>query len=292
MTTPIFKTLALFTKPQHQASIMVLGEVADFLLQQGCHIVVEQDAHDAHDELRQFDALPMHQMGQRIDAAIIIGGDGTMCGIARQLAPFNTPLIGINMGTLGFMTDIPSVDKLSALEAILAGHYVPEQRSLLDTHLIRNGQSVWQALALNDVVVSRGGIGGMTELRVSVDQQFMYDVRADGLIVATPTGSTAYALAANGPILHPRLQGMVLVPIAPHALSNRPITLPDDCILEIEVMGHRETHLHFDMQSYKGLQPKDCVVVKRSRYTSYFLHPQGYDYFGMLREKLHWSGTT
>jgi NAD+ kinase len=154
--------------------------------------------------------------------------------------------------------------------------------------VIRDGAPIFNALAFNDVVVSRGASSGMAELKVEVDGRFMYNQRSDGLIVATPTGSTAYALSAGGPLLHPSLGGIVLVPIAPHALSNRPIVIPDSCTVMIEVMGGREINVSFDMQSLASLQHHDRIVVKRSAHAITFLHPQGWSYYHTLREKLHW----
>ena len=153
-------------------------------------------------------------------------------GIGRQLAPYRTPLIGINQGALGFITDIPISDMRELVPQMLAGNFEREERMLLEARIMREGKPIYHALAFNDVVVNRSGFSGMAELHVSVDGRFMYNQRSDGLIVATPTGSTAYALSSQGPILHPQLQGIVLVPIAPHALSNRPIVLPDDSKVE------------------------------------------------------------
>jgi NAD+ kinase len=171
---------------------------------------------------------------------------------------------------------------------MLGGKLESEQRSLLEGSVVRDGQTIFQALAFNDVVVSRGPTAGMAELLVEVDGRFMYNQRSDGLIIATPTGSTAYSLSAGGPLLHPRLNGLVLVPIAPHALSNRPIVVPDSSRIEIEIRGGREVSVNFDMQSLASLQHHDRIVVRRSAHTITFLHPQGWSYYDTLREKLHW----
>ena len=155
--------------------------------------------------------------------------------------------------------------------------------------VVRDGQPIFDELAVNDIVVSRGTGAGMAELRVEVDGHFMYNQRSDGLIVATPTGSTAYALSAGGPILQPELRGIVLVPIAPHALSNRPIVLSDSCEIVIELASGRDCSVNFDMQSLTSLQQRDRIVVRRSVHTVTFLHPQGWSYYDTLREKLHWN---
>jgi NAD+ kinase len=220
---------------------------------------------------------------------VVVGGDGTMLSFARLLAPHNIPLIGINQGRLGFMTDIALREKIPGLRAILSGEYELEERDILHCTVTRQGQTLLDTLALNDAVVSRGAIGGMVEISVHIDGRFVSVQRADGLIVATPTGSTAYALSANGPILHPNLAAIVLVPVAPHALSNRPIALSDDCTVEMVLTRGRDAGAHFDGQAHIALVERDKVTVKRAPHAVKFLHPKGYDYFKMLRSKLNWS---
>jgi NAD+ kinase len=212
-----------------------------------------------------------------------------MLGIARQLAPYNVPLIGINQGRLGFMTDISQDGMIAVLTDMLSGKLESEQRSLLEGSVVREGTVIFHALAFNDVVVSRGPTSGMAELKVEVDGRFMYNQRSDGLIAATPTGSTAYALSAGGPLLHPSLNGIALVPIAPHALSNRPIVVPDSSEIVIEIMGGREVSVNFDMQSLASLMHHDRIVVRRSAHAITFLHPHGWSYYDTLRQKLHWN---
>jgi len=236
-----------------------------------------------------FPAMTPDQIGEHADVAIVVGGDGTMLGIARQLAPYGVPLIGVNQGRLGFMTDIPLEGMLPVLADMLAGNFVAESRTLLEGAVLRDGEQIFSALAFNDVVVSRGAGAGMVELRVDVDGNFMYNQRSDGLIVSTPTGSTAYSLSAGGPLLHPNLGGIVLVPIAPHALSNRPIVVPDSSEIMIEVVSGRDTSVNFDMQSFASLLLRDRIHIKRSAHRITFMHPQGWNYYDTLREKLHWN---
>lgn len=212
-----------------------------------------------------------------------------MLGIGRQLACHNVPLIGINQGRLGFITDIPLDGYQSILLPILNGAYEEDRRSLMQARVMRDGHCVFDALAMNDVVVNRGATSGMVELRVEVDGHFVANQRADGLIIASPTGSTAYALSAGGPLLHPSLPGWVLVPIAPHTLSNRPIVLADASEIAIELVAGRDASANFDMQSLASLLHGDRVVVSRSRHQMRFLHPSGWTYFDTLRQKLHWN---
>jgi len=217
------------------------------------------------------------------------GGDGTMLGIARQLAPFHVPLIGINQGRLGFMTDIPIERMIPVLAEILAGKSKAEKRTLLEGRVLRNGVMIACGLAVNDVVVARGAGAGMVELKVTVDDHFMYNQRSDGLIISTPTGSTAYALSAGGPLLHPSLGGVVLVPIAPHALSNRPIVVPDSSEIMVQIVSGRDISVNFDMQTFASLMHGDQIVISRSPNSITFLHPEGWSYYDTLREKLHWN---
>ena len=211
-----------------------------------------------------------------------------MLGLGRQLAPYKTPLIGINHGRLGFITDISAKQMNDVVPQMLGGSYEREERTLLEARIMRGTEPIYHALALNDVVVNRSGFSGMVELSVSVDGSLMYNQRSDGLIVATPTGSTAYALSSSGPLLHPQLQGFVLVPISPHSLSNRPIVLPDDVRIQIQIVAGRDVNVNFDMQSFTSLELNDVIEVRRSRHTIPFLHPVGYSHYETLRNKLHW----
>lgn len=286
-----FKQVAIFGKPRVDGS---RRSPADTLLaiarlvEQAGQVPLFEAATVEGVGLPGYTGLPLEEIGRRADVAVVLGGDGTMLGIARELAPFRIPLIGVNHGRLGFMTDI-AVDQVEVLSAMLAGRYETDRRVLLDAEVLRDGGLVFRARALNDVVVSRGVAGGMVEFTVRVDGVTMYNQRADGLIVATPTGSTAYALSANGPILHPSLAGLVLVPVAPQTLSNRPIALPDSCVLEIEITDVRDASAHFDMQSFSLLRPGDIVRAQRSADFVTLLHPVGYNYFATLRQKLHWN---
>jgi NAD+ kinase len=211
------------------------------------------------------------------------------CWASRASWPVRVPLIGINQGRLGFMTDIPIDRMLPVLGEILQRQGQAEKRTLLEGRVMRDGEMIHCGVAVNDVVVARGSGAGMAELKVTVDGHFMYNQRSDGLIVSTPTGSTAYALSAGGPLLHPSLAGIVLVPIAPHALSNRPIVVPDTSEIVVEIVSGRDISVNFDMQTFASLQHGDQIVISRSPNTITFLHPEGWSYYHTLREKLHWN---
>ena len=282
------QTIALVVRPNTAGIDAAVARIIDFLKGAGYLVVFELETA-AHLAVAGIEALSAAAIGQRACAVIVIGGDGTMLGFARQIAPYDVPLIGINQGRLGFMTDIPLDEMIPALGAILKGHARAEKRTLLAGRVVRNGVDIAHGLAVNDVVVARGAGAGMAELKVTVDGIFMYNQRSDGLIISTPTGSTAYALSAGGPLLHPSLNGIVLVPIAPHALSNRPIVVPDSSEIVIEVVSARDASVNFDMQTFASLAHGDQVVISRSPNHITFLHPEDWSYYHTLREKLHWN---
>jgi NAD+ kinase len=217
-----------------------------------------------------------------------VGGDGTMLGIAREVARHGVPLVGINQGRLGFITDVPVGQFREVVLALLGGDYEEEQRAMLESDVWRDDTCIHESLSLNEVVVSRGATAAMVELRVEVGGDFVANLRADGLIVASPTGSTAYALSAGGPILHPGIAGWLLVPIASHTLSNRPIVLPDSQEIRISIVAARDASANFDMQSLTSLLPGDQVRVRRAAQRVRFLHPRGWNYYATLRRKLRW----
>lgn len=283
-----FPAIAIIGKHGDTSAADALRELAAFLVSRG-HRVVFESATARELGCGVAQSLTPDEIGRQAQLAIVVGGDGTMLGIARRLAPFGVPLIGVNQGRLGFMTDIPSDRMLPVIGDMLDGKRESERRSLLEGTVLRDGQAIFHGFAFNDVVVARGSGSGMVELRVAVDGRFMYNQRSDGLIVATPTGSTAYALSAGGPILQPQIGGIVMVPIAPHALSNRPIVLSDSGVIEIEMASGRDCSVNFDMQSLSALQVHDRVLIRRSAHTVTFLHPQGWSYYDTLREKLHWN---
>jgi len=287
-----FQTVALIGKYQDASLSAPLRGLAQTLQDAGCRVLVESDTA-RNTGLHDFAVGTDADIGAQADLAVVVGGDGTMLSAARRLAQACVPLIGINLGRLGFITDIPLPDAQQALTHVIRGQYTVEERVLLEGRVVRAGVTLYSGVALNDVVINRAGRGGMIELRVAYDDVFMYSQRADGLIVATPTGSTAYALSASGPILHPGLNAILLVPVAPQTLSNRPIVLPDSGTLNITLtmMGRVESgaSVHFDMQTWSDCQPGDRIDVRRSQHAIRFLHPKGYSFFSTLRHKLHWN---
>ena len=283
-----FRHVALIGKYQAHGSRTALESIAQFLSAQGCEVAIEKDSA-SNTGLARYPILDVAAIGAQCDLGLVVGGDGTMLGIGRQLAKFGVPLVGINQGRLGFITDIAFEGYEAVLEPMLRGEYEEDKRWMMQARVMRDGRCVFNATAMNDVVVNRGATAGMVELRVEVDGRFVANQRADGLIIASPTGSTAYALSAGGPLLHPSIAGWVLVPIAPHTLSNRPIVLADSGEIAIEIVAGRDASANFDMQSLASLLHGDRIVVKRSEHQMRFLHPRGWSYFDTLRKKLHWN---
>jgi len=281
-----YQTVA--TGAARSGSRNALETIVRFIHDQGCEVVIEQDTA-RNMGLVGYTQLTVAQIGEQCDLCLVVGGDGTMLGIGRQLASYGVPLIGINQGRLGFITDIPYDSFAETLERMLRGEYVEDHRSLMNARVLRDGHCVFKAMAMNDVVVNRGATSGMVELRVEVDGHFVANQRADGLIIATPTGSTAYSLSSGGPLLHPSIPGWVMVPIAPHTLSNRPIVLANTSHIAIELVAGRDASASFDMQSLASLMHGDRIEVMRSDHHVRFLHPRGWSYFDTLREKLHWN---
>jgi NAD+ kinase len=267
-----FRRVALIGKLRTAEIDASLRAIREFLGARGCEVQKE---------------------GKGADLAVVVGGDGTMLAAARDLVPLGVPLVGINQGRLGFMTDIGHDDMRDGLGAILDGRYVIEERALLDGEIVRDGKAIVRSVALNEAVVGKGAQGRLIEFELALDGEFVYSLRADGILVATPTGSTAYALSAQGPILHPAVPALALVPLNPHTLSARPVSVSDRSVIEIR-LGRTpgiEAQTYFDGIALAELAPGDRLVLKRSAHVLRLVHPPGYKYFATLREKLGWSET-
>jgi len=286
--SPAFKTVAIVGKSDAASLPDLLDQLAALLHERGVRMVMDPATAGAS-RVRPDAILEMQALPARADLAVVVGGDGTLISCARLMAEHGVPLVGVNLGRLGFLTDIPADGVLSAITAVLDGEFVPEQRLLLSGAVRRGQKTMMTALAMNDVVVSRGAVGSMIEFAVTVDGEFIYSLRADGLIVATPTGTTAYALSAGGPILHPSLQAIALVPISPHTLSNRPVAIRSSSKVEITLVRGLDARANFDVQAHFALEHGDVVSVQAAPKHATLLHPKGYRYFSMLRQKLRWT---
>ncbi len=293
MSVPIperFPRIALIGRHGGPGVAAPLAELIAFLRARGHSVMLDAETARAA-RIEGVDTIGDDTLPGASDLAIVLGGDGTMLSIARRLAPHGVPLIGVNLGRLGFLTDIPLAGLEPTLGAMLDGQYTEERRTLLAVTIARADGSSVHAPALNEVVVNRGGLGSMIECAIQIDGRFVYAMRADGVIIATPTGSTAYSLSTGGPIIAPEVPAFALVPIAPHALTHRPIAVPDSSTIEITVSRGRDAAVHCDGQARFDLAEGDRVTARRAPHTARFLHPAQHDYFAMLREKLHWSET-
>ncbi|MCP4638139.1 MAG: NAD kinase [Methyloversatilis sp.] len=286
--SPAYGCVALIGKYQSAEVAESLRTLAHWLRDAGREVLIEQASAEVMPDDR-FESADFDALGRRAQLAVVVGGDGSLISAARKLAPFGVPLVGINQGRLGFLTDVARSSMLESLESLLRGDFRAERRVLMQAEVLREGRAVFSAFALNDVVISKGDLGRMIEFEVRVDGEFVYSQRSDGLIVATPTGSTAYSLSANGPIVHPSLGGMLIVPLCPHALSSRPIVLGDSAVLNVRLFSRHDARAHFDGQEHVNLQGDDVLRIERSPHQVTLLHPPGYSYFAMLREKLRWS---
>lgn len=242
-----------------------------------------------HLRMKDFPSRPLHQLAAESDVVVVLGGDGTMLSIARELAPHGAPLIGINHGRLGFLTDITVDVMFESVAEILSGQYVAEERILLNGQIRRGGRQVFEATAFNDVVLGKGGSGRLIDLEIAINSEFVYSQRADGLVVTSPTGTTAYALSAGGPIVHPTLEAVALVPICPHTLSARPIVVSSESRIELHLTYADDARVHFDGQQHFDLHSGDHVWITRAKHAVTLLHPHSYSYYDTLRQKLHWG---
>lgn len=285
-----FQRIALVGKPDAERIAQTLQALHAHLLSLGREVAVEQNsARFLGNPPRSF---PLEELGRHCDLAVVIGGDGSLLSAARVLAERDIPLIGVNLGRLGFLVDITPQAALASLDEILAGRFREERRQLLRAAILRGGETAAELTAVNEAVVHSGNCTSMIEIVTSIDGVFLNTQRSDGLIVSTPTGSTAYALSGGGPILHPTLKVIELVPINPHSLTNRPIVVADDSVVEIAFRPSKNfcARLSCDNVSIADVRLGDRIRIAKADRPFRILHPLGHDFFAILREKLNWSG--
>ncbi|HUW75798.1 MAG TPA: NAD kinase [Gallionella sp.] len=285
-----FKNVALIGKHNAPEIGVPLSALAAFLTSRGLTVVVDS-LTAAHLKDSPYQAMSLDEMGRTVDLAIVLGGDGTMLNIARTLSPFNIPLVGVNQGRLGFLTDLTLDNMQDSIAAMLEGKFITGQRLLISARVLRDDVEIFSASAFNEVVVHRNNVSSMIEFEVRIDGEYLYNQRADGLIVATPTGSTAYAMSSGGPILHPGLDVLELVPVCPHTLSNRPLVVKSSSVVEILLHRIGDMSVRFDSHTSYELQLHDKIIVTRHPDTACLLHPAGHSYYHTLREKLLWNQT-
>lgn len=280
-----FKTAAVFakrTEPMGEA----LKKLLSILKAQNVDYLLETSTAE---HLPGSTGVSLEELGEKADVIIMLGGDGTTLGIARRMAKFKLPIIAINAGRLGFITDFSLQEMEQNLPPLLRGEYEVDTRAMLRVRVYRQGTIVFDATAVNDAGITHGRAGSMVEFNVWVDGHPMATQRSDGVIVSSATGSTAYAMAAGGPILHPALNAMVLVPVAPHALTNRPIVLPGSSTIDIGLIEAREASAYCDMQDFFPMQKGDILRVRTMPESFTILHPVGHNHYDTLRRKLYWN---
>lgn len=285
-----FSRIGLISKFGDPRVSDTLCTLIDYLRGRGVEILLDESVQERIHP-GELPVMERHELAHACDLAIVVGGDGTLLNAARTLAPANIALIGVNLGRLGFLADILPEGMTGQLDRIFEGHYKEEARTLLHASVIRGEQSVNESDALNDVVVHKWDIARMIELDVHIDGNLLSTQRADGLIVSTPTGSTAYALSGGGPILHPNLDAIGLVPICPHSLNNRPIVIDDGSVIDIVLKNgvYTQAQITCDGQVNFALLPGDRVHIRKHDHHLRLIHPPEYDYFGILQRKFGWG---
>jgi len=285
-----FHTIGLISKTGDPGVADTLVTLAADLVKRGFRVILDASAAE-HFVQPTVPIMNRAELAGECDLAIVLGGDGTLLNAARSLAAADVPVLGVNLGRLGFLADVSPDDIRERLDEILAGQYEEERRSLIHASVIRDGLTISESDALNDAVIHKWDISRMIELDTSIDRRFLNSLRADGLIVSTPTGSTAYALSGGGPILDPALEALVLVPICPHTLSNRPIVVSDQVEIEIVLQGDEATKAQItcDGQVNFELIAGDCVTIRRRDHDLRLIHPQKHDHFDIMRRKLRWA---
>ncbi len=280
-------TIGIILKKQDSRVQHILKDILPWLQSRNLEILVDRES--AEQCPPGLSLVPSEELARRSDVVAVFGGDGTMLYAARMVGANRTPIFGVNLGSLGFLTEVTLDAMQEAFELLLSGRYELEERVMLNVDVVRDGQVVSQYLALNDAVINKGALARIIELEVSVNSQPVLFTRADGLIVSTPTGSTAYSLAAGGPILYPTLDAVIIAPICPHTLSNRPVVIPDKLPVTICLRRGTEVMLTVDGQVGTPLKPQDCLMIRRAEATMQLVLPFGNTFFKLLREKLRWG---
>lgn len=284
---PCIGKIGIFLKKNDLRVRAVVAEIIPWLKSRNVEFFLDKGSADNY-PMDVATASP-ELLSARVDAVIVLGGDGTLLHATRLFGANGVPLIGINLGSLGFLTEVKLDEMYAALECLLSGKYEIEERMLLSVEVVRDGVVVSQYLALNDAVINKGALARIIDLEVSVGAQPVLHTRSDGLIIATPTGSTAYSLSAGGPILYPTLEAVIIAPICPHSLTNRPLVIPERLKLEVCLRRGQDVMLTVDGQVGMPLLQNDSLRIQRAQETLKLLLPFGNSFFKLLREKLRWG---
>ncbi|VFM95950.1 MAG: NAD+ kinase [Candidatus Kentron sp. G] len=288
--TTVFKNIGLIVKHNDNRIADTVGKLLSFLDSQPVNVFIDAENVPAVQVGAKAIATDSGTLAQRCDLAIVVGGDGTFLHAARSLANCNPPVLGINLGRLGFLTDVMPTEMTDCLEDVFRGNFQEEQRFLLNVIIVRGNEPIFETVVLNDVVAHKWHIARLITFEAYIDSQLVYSQRADGLIVSTPTGSTAYALSSGGPIMHPSLNAIALVPICPHTLSNRPIVVDAKSHIEIVMESEQlDASVTCDGQTAIDLEPGDRILIQKRDKCLHLIHPVGHDYYSTLRLKLNWD---
>lgn len=287
----MFQNIGIFGKYTGNQCWENIGVLIDFLLKHSRNVYLDKPSCDKFPKNQHAPLLEREELCKKIDLAIMVGGDGTFLDVARNIADYDIPILGINLGRLGFLTDISPDDMITTMEEVLAGVYQEERRNVLKVSVFDNGNLMFEERAINDVVIHKIDSPRMIEFETFVDGRFLNSQRSDGMIISTPTGSTAYALSAGGPILDPNLDAFSLVSLNPHTMSTRPYVISGDS--EIELRAHeyceKTAQIICDGQITHDISPNHLTIVKRNPHYLRLLHPKGHDHFELLRAKLRWG---
>jgi NAD+ kinase len=286
----LYKTIGLIGKPNHEGASTTIDCLYDFLIKAKYQVIVEHSVAQSL-TIKHMKTGSLTEIGEHADAAIVVGGDGYMLGAARVLACFNIGVIGVNRGNLGFLTDLSPNNVIAPLTKILAGESRSEQRFIIEAEVYRHGKLKSSNSAVNEAVLHAGKVANMIEFEVYIDGSFMFSQRSDGLIVSTPTGSTAYSMSAGGPILTPNLNALSLVPMFPHTLTSRPIVVDGNSEIKLILANdnHENLQVSCDGHVILSVMPGDEVIIKKSECSIRLIHPLDHDYFTVLRNKLSWG---
>ncbi|MBF0454686.1 MAG: NAD(+)/NADH kinase [Magnetococcales bacterium] len=286
------RDIGIITKLSDPQALKATAQLAKWLNRQGCRVTItEEAAQDAKISKKVATPSPQATLPHGQDLVVVIGGDGTFIAAFRATETAKTPLLGINLGRLGFLTEVPQEEMLQTMTDVLAGRFQLEERMLLSVSVQRQGEEILKHRVLNDAVIHKGALARMLEFQVSIDNRFVFNSRADGLIISSPTGSTAYALSAGGPIIHPTLNTILIVPICPHTLNNRPIAVPGEGLISVilDKDSSQDQRLTLDGQTGFPLLNGDRILIRQSEHRLRVLHAPERNYYSVLRQKLRWG---
>lgn len=288
--SPTFETVGLIGKFNHSGAKESLRLIHSLLTKKGCRVIVEERVAKEIGS-PELEVMDLVSIGKEAQLAIVVGGDGNMLGAARVLSRFDIAVVGVNRGNLGFLTDIAPDEIENQLHAIFEGKFNTEERFLLEVEVHRHGQVKSSNAAINEAVLHHTKVAHMMEFELYVDDSFVFSQRSDGLIIATPTGSTAYSLSGGGPILTPNLDALAIVPMFPHTLSNRPLVVDanSEIVLKVSMENTESLQISCDSHVMLAVEPGDEIFIRKNPSRLHLIHPKGYSYFNVLRTKLNWG---